>query len=136
MLGSVHLPRYCLQVLRGHTSWVRAISVTSDGQFLASSSDDHVIMLWSTSKWTCLSQLRGHEHVIEAIAFAPEESLACVQNLVGSTKPLASRLGMNNVALLASASRDKTVKLWNAGTGECLYTFVRRPSLTMNITLT
>jgi WD40 repeat protein len=49
---------------------------------------------WSS----CLQTLEGHDHVIGSVAFSP------------------------NSEYLASASNDKTVKIWNPATGECLQT--------------
>src|SRR5437763_4032940 len=50
-------------------------------------------------KWsTCLQTLEGHSSVVWSVAFS------------------------HNSARLASASHDKTVKIWDASSGECLQT--------------
>lgn len=40
------------------------------------------------------------------------------------------------VAFVVTGSRDKTVKLWDALTGQCLWTFVSRPELEAALFLT
>ncbi|KAI9778784.1 MAG: hypothetical protein M1839_007874 [Geoglossum umbratile] len=47
---------------------------------------------------------------------------ACLQTLEGHSNSVNSVAFSHNLAWLASASWDKTVKIWNASSGECLQT--------------
>jgi WD40 repeat protein len=55
--------------------------------------------LWN-HQGECLKTLRGHEAWVYSVAFSPQGKI------------------------LASGSRDNTVKLWDWRTGECLHTLV------------
>jgi WD40 repeat protein len=76
-------------VLRGHSDYIRTLSVTPDGALLASGSGDETIKIWDLASGTELFTLRGHLGQVLSIAFAPEGRW------------------------LASGSEDKTVRLWD-----------------------
>ena len=80
----------CLQVLQGHTYWVRTLAFNDSGLLLASAGDDETIRLWNVRSGFCLSTLghpraiakrsqvqssealAGHHHWIRAVAFSPD----------------------------------------------------------------
>jgi WD40 repeat protein len=45
--------------LRGHTSWIRALTFSPDGATLASSSDDETVKLWEVASGVCLGTFRA-----------------------------------------------------------------------------
>ena len=62
-----------------------------------------------------LLNLRGHEHVVESVAFISEEAF-----------PKINRENKHNDTVrdyLASGSRDRSVRLWKVSSGECLAVF-------------
>lgn len=107
----------------------------------------YIPQVWSVQAGQCLHDLREHTHVVETVAFAPESAERLLATVgTGSSLPSApltngfsrtrevaggaggeGEVGGEGGAgwrFLASGSRDKTVKLWNATVGQCLMTFV------------
>jgi WD40 repeat protein len=82
------------RVLQGHTSIVTALAITTNGQTLASGSDDNTIKLWDVATGQERMTLRAHSRAVEAIALTRD----------GTT--------------LASSSREPFVILWNLSTGK------------------
>jgi WD40 repeat protein len=79
----------CWRTLHGHTHWVMCLSLSPDGQILATAGADHTIKLWSMATGECLRTLQGHQGYIHTLAF-------------NSRDPI-----------LASCGFDGRIKLWN-----------------------
>lgn len=86
--------------LGAHGSVVGAVALAADGALAATGGDDGVIHLWDLRRGTRLRSLRGHSWNVQALAFA------------GAGK-------------LVSASRDRSVMVWDLGTGRCEATLRR-----------
>jgi WD40 repeat protein len=86
------------KVLTGHAATVNSISISKNGQIIASGSSDRTVRVWSTSSGQQLLQLVGHFDTILAVAIS------------------------NNGDYVASASADGKVKLWRLQTGELVWT--------------
>jgi WD40 repeat protein len=71
----------------GHSSWVTSVAFSPDSKYLASSSYDKTVKLWSVEWQKDVTTLKGHSSHINSIAFSPDGKY------------------------LASGSEDKTVKL-------------------------
>ncbi|CAN0556536.1 unnamed protein product, partial [Ectocarpus sp. 12 AP-2014] len=110
---------FCTRTLKGDSEWVRRVALSDDGEMLASCGNDHSVKVWSVHSGQCLHDLREHTHVVESVAFAPESAERTLATAAGSAGSGAVRR-----RFVASGSRDKTVKLWNASVGHCLMTFV------------
>ncbi|EEP79766.1 nuclear migration protein nudF [Uncinocarpus reesii 1704] len=112
---------YCVKTLRGHTAWVRDVCPSFDGRFLLSAGDDMTTRLWNISGSNSDHKLTmlGHEHVIECCALAPFASYQYLAALTGLKAPPAS----SAAEFMATGSRDKTIKLWDAH-GRCLGTLI------------
>jgi WD40 repeat protein len=104
----------CIQTLQGHSNSIYSIALSPDGQFLASGNEDQTVKLWNINTKTfttlpsaCASSdfatdlrtLQGHSNRVFCVAFSPDSQI------------------------LASCSGDRTIKLWNPITGQCLNTF-------------
>lgn len=76
-----------------HSDYIRAITVHPTQPFILTSSDDMLIKLWDwEKKWTCTQVFEGHTHYVMQIVVNPKD---------------------NNT--FASASLDRTVKVWQLG---------------------
>ena len=85
--------------LTGHNQAVSDVQISSDGQFVLSSSWDKTLRLWKLDSGESLKTFVGHTSDVFSVAFSPDNRQ------------------------IASAGRDRTVKLWNT-VGECKYTFI------------
>ena len=97
------------RTLKGHTKPVLDVDFGGPrgGTLLASCSSDLTIKLWDPSdEYKNTRTLPGHDHSISAVRFVPS-------GVAGA--PLSGNL-------LISASRDKTLRLWDVTTGYCLKT--------------
>ena len=82
-----------LASFEAHSDYVRCIAVHPSQPFILTSSDDMTIKLWNWDKaWACQQVYEGHTHYVMQIVVNPKD---------------------NNT--FASASLDRTVKVWQLG---------------------
>ena len=74
----------------GHTDWIRALTFSPNGRFLATGSEDKTVRLWDLSKGHEVSFPGRHVDWINALSFSSDSRL------------------------LASGSEDGQIKLWDA----------------------
>ena len=67
---------------------------------LASCSADMSIRLWDFSTYECVRTMQGHDHNVSSVCFMPSGDF------------------------LVSASRDKSIKMWEVATGYVLAMFI------------
>ena len=65
-------------------------------------------------------ELRGHDHVVETIAFAPVSAYPALRELGGLTGSPTTAPGL----FVATGGRDKVIKIWDASSGQCLKTLM------------
>jgi platelet-activating factor acetylhydrolase IB subunit alpha len=97
------------RTIRGHTRAVLDVDFGGPrgAVLLASCSSDLSIKLWDpTSDYQNIRTLLGHEHSVSAVRFIPSGAAGA---------PLSGNL-------LVSASRDKTLKIWDVTNGFCVKT--------------
>lgn len=113
---------YCVKTLRGHADWVRDVCPSIDGHFLLSTGNDQTARLWDISLANPEVKLSfiGHEHVVECAVIAPATTYPHLATLAGLKKPPPAT---SPAEYMATGSRDKTIKLWNAQ-GTCIKTLV------------
>ncbi|KAF8639175.1 hypothetical protein AX17_001662 [Amanita inopinata Kibby_2008] len=91
-----------LRTFEGHDRGLACIEFKDD--LIVSGSNDCKIKVWSASTGECLRTLIGHDALVRALSFDPRNGR------------------------LASASYDKTVKLWDLRTGKMISNFVEKHS--------
>ncbi len=132
--------------LDGHTSGVRSVEFSTDGQRLLTGSDDNTLKLWNVETNKTIETLRGHHGWIAKATFSPDGQWAIsashdqqvrLWNLSGyeETRVLGGHVlkghgdAVLNAAVsrdgrhIATASRDRTARLWSAASGQELKTF-------------
>lgn len=97
------------RTIKGHTRAVMDVDFGGPrgATLLASCSTDLTIKLWDPSDdYKNIRTLSGHDHSVSAVRFIPSGA--------------AGAPGSGN--LLVSASRDKTLRIWDVSTGYCVKT--------------
>jgi coatomer subunit beta' len=83
-----------------HTDYIRCVAVHPSLPYVLSSSDDMLIKLWDWDKgWQCTQIFEGHSHYVMQVAFNPKDTNT-----------------------FASASLDRTIKIWNLGSPDPNFT--------------
>jgi cytochrome c len=121
--------------LRGHGGPVRAVAVSPDGTAAISGSFDTSAIRWSMQRGAAEQVLRFHESAVNAVTFVDAERQATggedgkiaiwkngspqpERTFEGHTAPIVSLAVSQDGAWLASASWDRTIRLWPLNGGE------------------
>ncbi|XP_027361141.1 WD40 repeat-containing protein HOS15-like isoform X3 [Abrus precatorius] len=95
-----------IKTFAGHRNEVNCIKWDPTGSLLASCSDDSTAKIWSMKQDKCLHDFREHSKDIYTIRWSPTGP--------GTSNP-------NKKLVLASASFDSTIKLWDVELGKLIY---------------
>ena len=130
----------CLKVLKGYEASINTIAISSDGQTLASGSQDRTVSLWNLKTGKQIFTFFGQAGEVFAVAISPDSKMLIAggfDNKISSwqldTKALSSPFRylnspyshsgfVSSVAfsrdqkILASASGDRTIRLWGGYT--------------------
>ncbi|PSB02195.1 NB-ARC domain-containing protein, partial [Merismopedia glauca] len=134
----------CLQSLQGHSTYVHAVSFSHDAQYLASGSADGIVKLWDVAAGQCRRTWESNSGTAWSVSFSPDNHLLLVgydNGTIGlwdihtgesyqiwqehATRVRCLAISPREVAgswLVASASDDRTVKVWDLYKGMCLQT--------------
>ena len=115
--------------LRGHGGPVRAVAVSADGAEALSGSFDTSAIRWSLQRNVAEQVMRFHDAAVNAVAWLPDRRLVTAgadgkiaiwtegkaapdRTLDGHAAPVAGLAVSPDGGMLASASWDRTVRLW------------------------
>lgn len=135
-----------LHTLKGHTSWVLAVSYSPDGSLIASGSMDNTVRLWDPQTGQALGiPLQGHSKWVSSLAWEPyhlqtpgRPRLAsaskdatiriwdCISKridlVLSGHKGSVSCVRWGGTGNIYTSSHDKTVKIWSSTTGTLTHT--------------
>jgi cytochrome c len=120
--------------LTGHGGPVRAIAISTDGERALSGSFDTSAIRWSLATESAEQVLRFHSDAVNAVVFLQDGRMATAgadariaiwtagqqqpdEVFEGHRAPIASLAVSPDGSMLASASWDDTVRLWQLGSG-------------------
>ena len=126
--------------LSGHMSYVNSVAFSPDNQLLASGSNSGAIKVWDLSTAQVAYSLPRQGGGVNIVAFSADgKSLAAggidnkveiwdleskrVRFLTGHSEEITSLVFIESGNKLISASRDKTVRVWNVNSGEAISSF-------------
>lgn len=140
----------CFSTLSWDGNWIGSVAFNATSDILASSGQDRKITLWEirpdevSYKTTKIRDFTGHDNDIQALVFSPDgkrlisgsaDKTVRVWDLSSEEGKEGKVLGDHpdpvtsivihplNSEIVASASLDGTVKLWNLQTKECIKPF-------------
>ncbi|MGL5132358.1 MAG: WD40 repeat domain-containing protein, partial [Planktothrix sp.] len=124
------------QTLEGHTKQINDLSFSADSQVLVSASNDQTIKLWDISQGLLIESLTAAKIRFSSVSISPDnqlivatkdgESIAIWKKQNSTWKPIETSVVLGkhlkqiyevnfspNSKILASASVDGTIKLWD-----------------------
>ena len=103
----------CIKVFQGYTNSVMSIAAGHE-QLLVSGHEDKMIRVWNAQTGQILKTLQGHRDRVWSVSIAP--------NTIAQWLDLQTTAGQVESDILISSSADRTIRIWNWRSGQCLKT--------------
>ena len=121
-----------------HVGDVNAVAFSTNGQHIATGSNDGTLRLWDVDTGQCLRALTGHESGLTSVTFSPDglhiasgshdhtlrlwdvDTGQCLRVMTGHEDWVTSVAFSPNGQNIVSGSHDRTLCLWDSDTGQCL----------------
>ncbi|KAI0747685.1 WD40-repeat-containing domain protein [Daedaleopsis nitida] len=103
---------------------LNSVVPSPDGRLLLTAFNDHTACITEMESSATKVEMRGHENTIEYAVFLPAAAAPSIRELISqaATSQIA-KVDALGLSFVVTGSRDKTIKLWNALHGQCLWTF-------------
>ncbi len=82
------------KISEAHQGYINSVSYSHDGRWLVSAGDEGIAIVWDVMKNSKQTELVGHTGSVQSAVFSPDDQV------------------------ILTASRDRTVRLWNRETGQ------------------
>ncbi|MEZ4664057.1 MAG: WD40 repeat domain-containing protein [Caldilineaceae bacterium] len=103
------------RTLRGHKGGIAALDCSPDQRHLVSAGDDGILCVWDLRHAVQTLVLRGHTNCVRCCAFSPASTPGGTPQWV------------------ASGSMDRTVRLWDAKSGQLRHTLHRHTNMVQQV---
>ena len=141
----------CICVLKGHTDRVNTVIFHQEGQLVISSSDDATIRIWELfgddpktvsrndvyyyrdSNINCDGTLSAEVVGYNTICVREKKSGSILRKGEGHTDDVCCVVFSPDDKYIASASYDKTIRIWDANTLECIHVLKGHTSAVMDV---
>mmetsp|Transcript_37622 Transcript_37622/g.106269 ORF Transcript_37622/g.106269 Transcript_37622/m.106269 type:complete len:1580 (-) Transcript_37622:421-5160(-) len=159
-----HVPTgICVQTLHLHVSPVMSVDFQTNGELLASGCQGHQVVLSDTRSGLLMRTMEGHKAFITSVRFLPNSDNIVSSSLDGTIRVWEVKSGDNSVVelgvtrpgetsfghdktvyslsysadahLLATGSRDFTIKLWDTSTLECKHTLIGHRNFVFSVAI-
>lgn len=136
-----------------HKDKVTSISLSADGRWGLTGSEDETLRLWELATGQCVRTFEGHTRAVTSVSLSADGRWAlsgsedhtlrlwelttgrCVQIFKGHTDKVTSvSLTVDGLWAL-SGSHDETLRLWELSTGQCVRTFTGHAHLVTSVSL-
>ncbi|KAF9433415.1 hypothetical protein BGZ76_009496, partial [Entomortierella beljakovae] len=129
---------YYTDNLHGHSDEVFSVVHSPNGHLVASGSFDNTVRVWNVNTGVCVHTLHGRGTHFSSVVYSPQsdkiafgnkgvvqvwsvEKGTCILTLQGHSAHVYNIVYSPKGELIATSSLDKTARVWDAGTGECLH---------------
>lgn len=136
--------------LEGHDNGISDLAYGPEGKYIASSSYDGTVRVWSALSGVPILTLEGHEDFVSGLAFSQRTNLLAstsfdktvrlwrkhaieLPQLVGHTETIHGLAYSPDGSKIASSGWDKTVRIWDAVDGRLLHTLRGHASIVTDV---
>ncbi|MDD2737065.1 MAG: DUF4062 domain-containing protein [Desulfuromonadaceae bacterium] len=152
--GSEYILDEAIQIMHRHSERVWCVSVTPNGRWAVSGSDDDALRVWDLERGTCLHVLEGHNSGIRCVSMTPDgrravsgshdcdlrvwdiESGVCLWTLEGHNDKIRSVSVTPDGRCALTGSEDKTLRVWDLENGTCLRTLYGHSEAVTSVSVT